>query len=127
MGLPMLDANGRLVGVVTLRDLTDSTLDANAPIRAAIKRLPAVMFEDNTLREAVDPMLEERVGCLAVVWREDPSRLVGLVSRSDLLEAHRSRHDARTRASRVSDLRTAAQPAGERSRNRETAPPTRRT
>jgi CIC family chloride channel protein len=94
-GYPVVDAAGALAGVVTLRDLTDPAADPSAPVSAVIKRPPAVIFEDNTLREAADHMLSESVGRLCVVRREEPWRLLGIVSRSDLLEAHRSRLEGR--------------------------------
>ncbi|HEU4648431.1 MAG TPA: chloride channel protein [Gemmatimonadales bacterium] len=94
-GYPVVDAAGALAGVVTLRDLTDPAADPSAPVSAVIKRPPAVIFEDNTLREAADHMLSESVGRLCVVRRDEPWRLLGIVSRSDLLEAHRSRLESR--------------------------------
>jgi H+/Cl- antiporter ClcA/CBS domain-containing protein len=99
-GYPVLDASGALVGVVTLRDLTDAAAEPAGPVSAVIKRPPAVIFEDNTLREAADHMLEESVGRLAVVRRDEPWRLVGIISRSDLLEAHRPRLEQRRRRPR---------------------------
>jgi len=51
------------------------------------------VFEDNSLREAADHMVQENVGRLAVVARDNPSKVVGWVTRSDLLSAHRQRLD----------------------------------
>jgi predicted transcriptional regulator len=53
-----------------------------------------VVFEENTLREAADHMVREKVGRLPVVSRSAPRQLVGIISRSDLLDAHRGRIDA---------------------------------
>jgi predicted transcriptional regulator len=58
-----------------------------------IKRAPVIIFEDNTLRQAADHMVRARVGRLPVVSREAPRRVVGILSRSDLLEAHEERLD----------------------------------
>jgi len=43
-------------------------------------------------------MVAEGVGRLAVVSREEPDRLVGIISRSDLLNAHAPRLEASRRA-----------------------------
>jgi CBS-domain-containing membrane protein len=43
----------------------------------------------------------EQVGRLPVVTREDPRRIVGIVSRSDLLAAHAPRLQAMRNARRV--------------------------
>jgi CIC family chloride channel protein len=50
-----------------------------------------VVFDDNTLRDAADHMVLEQVGRLPVVTRDAPRRVVGIVSRSDLLAAHAPR------------------------------------
>lgn len=104
-GYPVVDRDGKLVGVVTLRDLADPHADPAAPLARVIKRPPAVIYEDHTLREAADHMVEEGVGRLPVVSREDHTRMVGLISRNDLLEAHRPRLEARDRVERTIDLR----------------------
>jgi H+/Cl- antiporter ClcA len=93
-GFPVLTDDGTLVGVVTRRDLLDPNADETCPVRALIRRAPAVAFEENTLREAADHMVHEKVGRLPVVSRSAPRRLVGIISRSDLLDAHQRRLDA---------------------------------
>ena len=90
-GFPVLDASGGLVGVVTRRDLTDPRAPDQAAVHSVIKRPPVVVYQDNTLRQAADHMVRARVGRLPVVSRTAPSRVVGILSRSDLLEAHERR------------------------------------
>ena len=48
-------------------------------------------FPDMTLRDAADHMVRENVGRLPVITRADPSRVVGIITRSDLLRAHEAR------------------------------------
>ena len=60
-------------------------------LRDLIKRPASVVFLDMSLRDAADHMVRENVGRLPVVSREDPSKLVGMLTRSDLLSAHASR------------------------------------
>jgi CBS domain-containing protein len=86
-GFPVVDQAGRLVGVVTRRDLLDLELPFTACVGDIVKRPPAVVFEDHSAREAADHMVRSGVGRLPVVRREAPDRVVGIVSRSDLLEA----------------------------------------
>jgi CBS domain-containing protein len=93
-GFPVVDANGALLGVVTRRDLLDPDRGEKIVVRTLVSRLPAVAFEDNTLREAADHMVRERVGRLPVVTRDAPRTVVGILSRSDLLSAHQHRLDA---------------------------------
>jgi CIC family chloride channel protein len=93
-GFPVLDASGLLVGVVTRRDLLagpDVGLDGLRCVGDVVRRPPAVVYADNTLRDAADLMVTQGVGRLPVVERDEPRRVVGILSRSDLLAAHASR------------------------------------
>ena len=104
-GFPVVDGGGHLVGVVTRRDLSDAALGDDVPVRRTIKRAPVVIYADNTLRDAADQMVHERVGRLPVVTRDAPARVVGMISRSDLLSAHEPRLAATWQAERTFDVR----------------------
>jgi H+/Cl- antiporter ClcA len=93
-GFPVLDANEFLLGVVTRRDLLDPAIDATSAVRTIIHRQPVVVYGDNTLREAADHMVQAHVGRLPVVDRTEPRKVVGMISRSDLLGAHQHRLNA---------------------------------
>ncbi|MDB4949140.1 MAG: Cl-channel voltage-gated family protein [Gemmatimonadetes bacterium] len=99
-GFPVVDAAGRLAGVLTRRDLLDPAHDPATRLAEMLHRTPAVVYPDNSLREAADHMVREGVGRLPVVDRADPSRLVGIVTRSDLLAAHATRLEAAHRRQR---------------------------
>jgi H+/Cl- antiporter ClcA/CBS domain-containing protein len=106
-GFPVVDADGRLVGVVTRRDLFGNATDRSLPLRRVLRRAPAVIYEDRSLREAADHMVREGVGRLPVVRRDDPTRVVGILTRSDLLDAHRRRIDESSRRARAIEFATA--------------------
>jgi chloride channel protein, CIC family len=93
-GFPVLDERGALLGVVTRRDLLDPSHGNDTRVREILSRRPAVVYEENTLREAADHMVGCGVGRLPVVSRAEPTVVVGIISRSDLLSAHRHRLDA---------------------------------
>jgi H+/Cl- antiporter ClcA/CBS domain-containing protein len=90
-GFPVVDAEGNLLGVVTRRDFLDASKPETTRAADLITRPPAVIFLDSSLREAADQMVRENVGRLPVVSREDPRRVVGFITRSDLLRAHERR------------------------------------
>ena len=90
-GFPVLDRDQNLIGVITRRDIFNTTDSETFPLRQIIKRPPAIVFEDNSLREAADHMVRENVGRLAVVTRDNPRKVTGWLTRSDLLTAHRQR------------------------------------
>jgi CBS domain-containing protein len=90
-GFPVVDADGRLLGVITRRDVLDPSKPETTRAADLITRAPAVIFLDNSLREAADHMVRENVGRLPVVERHDPRHVVGFITRSDLLSAHERR------------------------------------
>jgi CIC family chloride channel protein len=97
-GFPVLDRDGALIGVVTRRDLlngrpgaADEATTGSLRVRDVLTRPPAVAFADSSLREAADHMVRENIGRLPVVERTAPRRVIGILTRSDLLAAHHRR------------------------------------
>ncbi len=109
-GYPVVDAGGNLVGVTTRGELLDLELPIDARVRDVITRPPVVIYEDSTVRQAADHMVRQSVGRLPVVTREEPRRVVGMVSRSDLLAAHAGRLASEHSATRTIRLELHALP-----------------
>ncbi|AKG39177.1 MAG: CBS domain-containing protein [Infirmifilum sp.] len=98
---PLVDGNGRLVGMVSVRDLIDflggkrfETVvgglfggDVLKALRATKARelsyKPPFVYVDSDLREVVETMLEKGVGALAVIDRD--GKLRGLISERHLI------------------------------------------
>jgi len=98
-GFPLVDDDDLLVGVVTRRDVLTPTFEPEQRLAELVRRPPVVVFEHNTLRDAADLMVVEHVGRIPVVRRDDPRRVIGILSRSDLLTAHAPRLKAERQAS----------------------------
>jgi CBS domain-containing protein len=90
-GFPVLDQSGRLAGVVMRRDLLNGKVAGDASVGSLIRRPPLVVEENHSLREAADHMVESSVGRLLVVSADDSGRLIGIITRGDLLAAHAQR------------------------------------
>jgi H+/Cl- antiporter ClcA/CBS domain-containing protein len=98
-GFPVLAPGGALLGVLTARELL-AAADSEQPVASLVRREPLVCFEDESLREAADRMVVAEIGRLPVVSRQDPRRVVGILTRSDLLAAHARRLAAAQRRRR---------------------------
>jgi CIC family chloride channel protein len=90
---PVLSEDGVLLGVITRHNVLEAEHGDGVSIRQLLRRPPAVAFDNSSLREAADLMVKEGVGRLPVVTRAEPRRVVGIVTRSDLLSAHARRLD----------------------------------
>ncbi len=122
--LPVIDAESRVVGVVTIDDLRAAlpvTVDLRQPLAASDRQLvrdwsvgeimthePFVADCELSLEEAAEQMADHRIGCLPVVDAE--GRLAGLLSETDALRAlatalSAERHrEQRSRSSELEEL-----------------------
>jgi CBS domain-containing protein len=100
-GFPVLDPRGRPLGILLARVLRDPELPGTATLASLFRHPAPVVHADHSLREAADHMVREGVGRLPVVDSE--GRLIGILTRSDLLRAHGARLRAdRPRRARLS-------------------------
>lgn len=86
---PVLDESGRLQGIITRGDLvrgSEASPASATVLDCATKRL-ILTFPRETLHDAIHKLLAHDVGRLPVVAPEDPSRLLGFLSRSAILSA----------------------------------------
>jgi CBS domain-containing protein len=90
-GFPVVDAAGQVLGVLTRRTLLDPQWHYTLTVGELITRAPVVVTEAHSLRQAADHMVAEQVGRLIVVSQEPPYRLVGIITRGDILSAHARR------------------------------------
>jgi H+/Cl- antiporter ClcA/CBS domain-containing protein len=88
-GFPVLTVEGVLAGVLTQRDLRDSSARLDTPLAHLTRQPVRFVYEDSTLRQAMDHMLNHDIGRLPVVSRDHRPRVVGFLTRSDILKAQR--------------------------------------
>jgi CBS domain-containing protein len=103
-GFPVVGTYGELVGVVTRRDLLDPVHDPARLVGELVRRAPIFIHEEATLREVADRMVMEKIGRVPVVSRAAPKRPIGMISRSDLLNAHARRLTGERRAEKTFTL-----------------------
>jgi CIC family chloride channel protein len=86
-GYPVVDEKRQLVGIVTFEDIFKVPTQKRSRItagRIANKRLITVHREDSLLN-VYQKMIEEEIGRVLVVERENPKKLLGLVTRTDIM------------------------------------------
>lgn len=99
-GYPVLNGKRELIGVVTARLLLDPAHPDSARIDSLITRAPVAIFEHSSAREAADQMVRARIGRVPVVASGAVRTVIGIVTRSDLLEAHERRLEEEVQAGR---------------------------
>ena len=99
-GYPVVAEDGSLLGIITKSDLLDEWADGlsgDKPTEAArphpiiafdmMSSPPIVAFAEETCRTAVERMVQTGVGRLVVVDPDNESRILGIVTRSDVLKS----------------------------------------
>ena len=95
--LPVLDKGGRLVGVISEKDILKaapspaSTLSAyetnyllsKLTVKKIMSRNPVTVTKDTTVEDAATMMVDQDLSCLPVL---EDGKLVGIVSKSDLFK-----------------------------------------
>jgi CBS domain-containing protein len=123
-GYPVVDERGQLLGVITrtnlLEDWVGRGLNAELSSDVAmmnviiaydlIQRAPITAYAWESCRTAAERMAETGVGRLVVVADDDPQKMIGIVTRSDLLKPRAREVEEEVKRERFFGVRP---PAGE--------------
>ncbi|WP_406660797.1 chloride channel protein [Methanolobus sp. ZRKC3] len=89
-GFPVLDSNGRLYGIVTLKDLRDKV--EHNQLEKTIGEIASTDIEtaypDETLNNVLKRLAARDIGRLPVVSRSDERKLLGIITRSDIVKLY---------------------------------------
>jgi len=89
-GFPVVDQRQRLVGLISQRDLLDLKEPDSKRVGELVRGPFVVTFKANSLRQAIDLMAREGLGRVPVVERDNPGKLAGILSDSDVRSAIRA-------------------------------------
>ena len=87
-GFPILDDSRVLLGVLTRRDLLATEIAEHRLVGELVHHPLKYVYHDCTVRQIVDHLVNHNVGRMPVVDRRT-KQLVGIVTRSDVLQAYR--------------------------------------
>jgi CIC family chloride channel protein len=89
-GLPVVDARGKLCGILTVQDVERVQLDGDKTITIgqACTRDVLTAFPDETIGTALRRMSTRDIGRLPVVARDNRRQLLGVLRRIDLVRAY---------------------------------------
>jgi CIC family chloride channel protein len=92
-GYPIVDADGKLAGIVTRRDLARHLQAGRGdePLSAVVPGLCITAYPDEMLHKARDRIFQQEIGRLVVVDPQDRRHILGILTRSDLLRAEAER------------------------------------
>lgn len=91
-GYPVMK-DGRLFGIVTFDDIQRA--DLNKTVEEICSKDVFKLTNRNSVQKAVRMLYEKDVGRLIVVDKDDPEKVVGIVSRSDIIKAYQRMLDAK--------------------------------
>ncbi|HZZ29269.1 MAG TPA: chloride channel protein [Pirellulales bacterium] len=92
-GFPIVDSAGVLQGVLTRRDILEPQTPESKTLKDLLTRLPKFVYESTTVRQAADHMARHNIGRLPVLSHEKPPKIVGMITRSDILSVYRRELD----------------------------------
>jgi CBS domain-containing protein len=102
---PVLNSDGQMIGVVTRKDLQklvqQHTTDGNYQLAELVHHNPVVAYPDEPLRVVVYRMAQTGFTRFPVVERDNPQKLVGMISLNDLLKARTRNLEEERRRERV--------------------------
>ena len=89
-GVPVVDDNGSVVGVVTALDILKAIQGGNRKLNTMVARdimtpNPSVVKRDTSIDEIISIMVQKEIVLVPVVEDDNNKKLVGVVARLDIL------------------------------------------
>lgn len=90
IGFPVMDSEGKLWGVVTLKDIRDKVKqgEIDKTIGEIATSNLVVAYPDESLNTVLQRLATKDIGRLPVVSREDNKQILGIITRSDIVKLY---------------------------------------
>jgi CBS domain-containing protein len=89
-GMPIIDDDGKVIGILTIIDILRAIKDnKNIDLLKAsdiMTRSPIVIYQETSVMDIIDIMDKKGIEMIPVVDEERDDRLIGIVSRKDIIE-----------------------------------------
>jgi CBS domain-containing protein len=89
-GMPIIDDDGKVIGILTIIDILRAIKDnKNIDLLKAsdiMTRSPIVIYQETSIMDIIDIMDKKGIEMIPVVEEERDDRLIGIVSRKDIIE-----------------------------------------
>lgn len=89
-GMPIIDDNGKVIGIVTIIDILRAIKDKKNIDQLKAKDImtinPIVIEQETDVMDMIDIMDKKGIEMIPVVDEEKDGRLIGIVSRKDIIE-----------------------------------------
>jgi len=91
MGYPVINEKKELIGVVTFEDVKSIPKEKRdkIPVSDVAKKKLITAHPDDSVLDAFEKMNAHNIGRILIVDRENPKRLLGIITRSDIMHALR--------------------------------------
>lgn len=89
-GFPVMDQEGRLWGIVTLKDIRDKVKqgELDKTISEIATSNLIIAYPDESLNTVLQRLATKDIGRLPVVSREDSRKILGIITRSDIVKLY---------------------------------------
>lgn len=91
MGYPILDEHRQLVGIITFEDVSKVSPSKRSQIqvKGIAHRKLVTVYPNEPVLDAYEKMSEQEIGRILVVDRENPKKLLGIITRTDIMHVLR--------------------------------------
>ncbi len=90
-GYAVVDANGSALGVITRKSLYGADIDATQQLGGLVRGPAVCVNMETTLAEAISKLSAHDIGRLPVIAGDGSGRVIGMLTRSDILALWRER------------------------------------
>lgn len=86
-GYPVVDEKEELAGMITFEDMAEvpEVKRDEVFIRDVALRKPAVAYPEDSVLDAFQRMMENEIGHVVIVDKENPKKILGILSRTDIM------------------------------------------